>query len=129
MKTNDLTPTQIHPDGARVLVRRLPPEGERKLGSGIIIPGNAKDRSQTFIGEVVAAGTNEDGEALPYTPGEFVLYQKLSGVDFDLGGVKHEMLSREEILGRVTGIDPESVAAPKPLEAAPKGAKLLGRAS
>ena len=107
MTTNELTPDAMTPTTGRVLVRRHRPDGEeRRTASGIIIPASAKDRGQTFVGDVVAVGPgafNRDGSRRPAScsPGDRVLYQKLAGVDFDLHGVKHEMLSEDEVLAVV----------------------------
>lgn len=86
---------KIQPLDDRVLVK--PIEKEEKVGS-IIIPDTAKEKP--IIGEVVAVGTDEEIQEL-IKVGDKVIFGKYAGEEIKIDGVKHLLISRSDLLGKV----------------------------
>ncbi len=87
----------VQPLDDRVLVK--PQDMEEKVGS-IIIPDTAKEKPS--YGEVVAIGTDEEIKEL-ISVGDKVLYGKYAGEEIKIGGEKHLLISRSDILAKITG--------------------------
>lgn len=85
----------IQPLDDRVLVR--PTEEEEKAGS-IIIPDTAKEKP--IIGTIVAVGTDEELLKLVKV-GDKVIFGKYAGEEIKIGGVKHLIISRSDLLGKL----------------------------
>lgn len=82
-----------------VLVKRL--KDNEKTESGIFIPQDSQDKSQTAL--VVAVGTGRvtaDGLVIPLEvkAGDIIFFNKYSGID---AGNDHLMMKEEDILGIV----------------------------
>jgi len=89
---------KVKPLADRVLVEVL--EAEEKTKGGIILPDTAKQEKSE--GKVVAVGpgkTLESGKVQPIEvkKGDFVIFGKYSGDDFDVDGKKFKILKESEI--------------------------------
>ncbi|HZW49894.1 MAG TPA: co-chaperone GroES [Bacillota bacterium] len=92
----------LKPLGDRVVIKVLPQE--EKLASGIVLPGNAKEKPQE--GEVVAVGTgktldNGHKVALEVSVGDKVIYSKYAGSEVKNCGEEYLILSEKDILAIV----------------------------
>ncbi|MCL2548350.1 MAG: co-chaperone GroES [Symbiobacteriaceae bacterium] len=89
----------LKPLGDRVVIKVIPQE--EKLASGIVLPGNAKEKPQE--GEVVAIGTGrilDNGTRLPMeiSVGDMVIYSKYAGSEVKVEGEEYLILSEKDIL-------------------------------
>ncbi len=94
-----LQSANLTPIGDRVLVKLTAAEEEQQVG-GIYIPDSAKEKPQTA--EVVALGSGKkDGEAIEFQVkvGDNVLISKYGGTEVKIGGVLHNLLREDDILG------------------------------
>jgi len=89
----------MKPLGDRVVIKVLPQE--EKLASGIVLPGNAKEKPQE--GEIVAVGPGrvlDNGQRV--TPevkvGDIVIYSKYAGTEVKFEGEEYLVLSEKDIL-------------------------------
>jgi chaperonin GroES len=86
----------VQPLDDRVLVE--PVEEEEKVGS-IIIPDTAKEKPS--MGNVIAVGTDEELKEL-IKKGDKVLFGKYAGDEIKIEGKKHLIISRSDILAKVS---------------------------
>lgn len=86
---------KVQPLDDRVLVEPL--EEEEKVGS-IIIPDTAKEKP--VIGKVVAVGTDKEIKEL-IKVGDKVIFGKYAGEEIKLGGKKHLLIARSDLLAKV----------------------------
>ncbi len=86
---------KIQPLDDRVLVK--PVEEEEKAGP-LIIPDTAKEKSS--MGEVIAVGTGEDIKKL-IKVGDKVIFGKYAGEEIKIGGVKHLLISKDDLLAKI----------------------------
>jgi chaperonin GroES len=91
----------LHPLDDRVLVE--PIEEEEKVGS-LVIPDTAKEKP--MIGIVKAIGNDFDIEGKKpmkdlFKVGDKVLFGKYAGQEFKIGGKKHLVIKREDLLAIV----------------------------
>jgi chaperonin GroES len=86
----------VQPLDDRVLVEPL--EEEEKVGS-IIIPDTAKEKP--IIGKVIAVGTDEELQKL-IKVGEKVIFGKYAGEEIKIAGKKHLLISRSDLLAKVS---------------------------
>ncbi len=86
----------VQPLDDRVLVK--PVVEEEKVGS-IIIPDTAKEKPS--IGEIIAVGNDEDLQALVKV-GDKVLFGKYAGEEVKIGGEKHLLITRSDLLAKVS---------------------------
>ncbi|MFV0540350.1 MAG: co-chaperone GroES [Aestuariibaculum sp.] len=84
----------IKPLADRVLIE--PAAAESKTASGIIIPDNAKVKSQK--GTVVAAGKGTKDAPITVKVGDTVLYDKYAGDELKLEGNDYLMMRESDIL-------------------------------
>lgn len=92
----------LKPLGDRVVIKVL--AQEEKLASGIVLPGNAKEKPQE--GEVVAVGSGkilDNGQkiALEVSVGDKVIYSKYAGSEVKNCGEDYLILSEKDILAIV----------------------------
>ena len=87
----------IKPLADRVLVEPL--QAETKTASGIIIPDNAKEKSQK--GTVVAVGKGTKDEPTTVKIGDSVLYGKYAGTELKLEGTDYLIMRESDILAIV----------------------------
>ncbi len=90
----------IKPLGERILIKRH--QEKEQIKDGIIIPDNAKERSQE--GEVIALGTgrkNDKGEILPFNVkvGDRVLLPQYGGTEVKINNQEHLIVKEDDILG------------------------------
>ena len=88
----------------RVLVRRV--EAAEKTAGGIIIPDNAREKSQE--GEVVSTGSGaraDDGTITPLDvkAGDKILFGKWSGTEVKLDGEELLIMKESDIMGVLEG--------------------------
>ncbi|MGD9161010.1 MAG: co-chaperone GroES [Desulfobacteraceae bacterium] len=91
---------KIKPLNDRVLVVGI--EEKEKTAGGIIIPDTAKDKPQE--GKVMAVGPgrwDENGKRIPMEvkKGDSVLLGKYAGSEIKIDGVKHLIMTEDDILG------------------------------
>jgi chaperonin GroES len=86
---------KIQPLDDRVLVQPL--EEEVQKGS-IIIPDTAKEKP--IVGKVIAVGTDEEIKKL-IKVGDKVIFGKYAGEEVKIEGVKHLIIARSDLLGKV----------------------------
>ena len=89
----------LKPLGERVIIKVLPQE--ETLASGIVLPGNAKEKPQE--GEIVAVGAGrllDDGTrlAMEVKVGDTVIYSKYAGTEVKYEGEEYLILSEKDIL-------------------------------
>ena len=90
---------QLKPLGDRVIIKVLPQE--ETLASGIVLPGNAKEKPQE--GEIVAVGPGrvlDNGTRLvpEVKAGDMVIYSKYAGTEVKHEGEEYLILSEKDIL-------------------------------
>lgn len=93
---------KLQPLGDRVVIKVLPQE--EKLASGLVLPGNAKEKPQE--GEVVAVGngrTLDNGTKLSMDVkvGDKVIYSKYAGSEVKVNGQEYLILSEKDVLAIV----------------------------
>ncbi len=87
----------IQPLDDRVLV--IPASEEETTASGIIIPDTAKEKPRR--GTVAAVGNDEDLAEL-IKEGDVILYGKYAGDELSYDGVDYLILSRGDILAKLS---------------------------
>ena len=92
----------LQPLGDRVVIKVLPQE--EKLASGLVLPGNAKEKPQE--GDVVAVGTGrtlDNGTKLnmDVKVGDKVIYSKYAGSEVKVNGQEYLILSEKDVLAIV----------------------------
>jgi len=85
----------VQPLDDRVLVE--PIEEEEKVGS-IVIPDTAKEKPN--MGKVISVGTDEEIKKL-IKVGDKVLFGKYAGEEIKIQGVKHLLVSRNDLLAKI----------------------------
>lgn len=88
----------LRPLGDRVVIKKI--EAEETTKSGIVLPGNAKEKPQEA--EVVAVGPGGivDGKEvrMEVKAGDRVIFSKYSGNDVKIDGEEYTILKQEDIL-------------------------------
>ena len=92
--------SNLNPLFDRVLIKRV--EDEKTTPGGIIIPDNAKEKTQ--LGAVISVGKGKvlnDGTIRPVQlkKGDTVLFGKFSGTDVKFNGAEYLILKEDEVLG------------------------------
>lgn len=87
----------IKPLGDKLVIKKC--EAEEKTASGIVLPGQAKEKPQ--IAEVVAVGPGIKDEPMEVKVGDKVIYRKYGGDDIKYDGEEYTILSQREILATV----------------------------
>ena len=91
----------IKPLGDRVVIKRL--EAEETTASGIILPGQAKEKPQ--MAEVIAVGPggNVDGKeiVMQVEVGQKVIYSKYAGTEVKIDGEELIIVRQNDILAIV----------------------------
>jgi len=95
----------LKPLGDRIVVAPSESNSEKKLPSGIILPGSA-DKQQVAQGTVVAAGQGkyEDGKLVPMQTkvGDTVLFTKYGYEEMKIDGQEYFILSESAVLAVVS---------------------------
>ena len=83
---------KVKPLADRVMVKLA--QNEAKTASGIIIPDNAQEKTQT--GVVVEIG--DDKDVIKVSAGQKVMYDKYAGTQVKIDGVEHLILKMSDII-------------------------------
>ncbi len=83
---------KVKPLADRVMVKLQ--QNEAKTASGIIIPDNAQEKTQT--GVVVEIG--DDKDIIKVQAGQKVMYDKYAGTQVKIDGVEHLILKMSDII-------------------------------
>ena len=87
----------IKPLGDRVVIKKL--EAEEKTASGIVLPGQAKERPQ--VAEVVAVGPGTEDVEMIIKIGDNVIFSQYAGTEVKYDGEEYTILSQKDILATV----------------------------
>ena len=87
----------IKPLGERVVIKRL--EAEEKTQSGIVLPGQAKEKPQ--MAEVVAVGPGTEEDKMELKVGDLVIFSQYAGTQIKYQGEEYTILSQRDILATV----------------------------
>ena len=87
----------IKPLGDRVVIKKL--EAEEKTASGIVLPGQAKERPQ--VAEIVAVGPGTEDVEMIVKVGEHVIFTQYAGTEVKYDGEEYTILSQKDILATV----------------------------
>ncbi len=92
---------KLVPLGDRIVLKQA--EAEETTKSGIVIPGQSKEKPQQA--EVIAAGPGAtvDGKVVPMNvkPGQTVIYSKYAGTEVELDEEKYIIVKQDDILAVV----------------------------
>ena len=92
---------KLVPLGDKIVLKQL--EAEEKTKSGIVLPGQAKEKPQEA--EVIAVGPGGvvDGKevVMQVKVGDKVIYSKYAGTDVELEGEKYIIVKQNDILAIV----------------------------
>ena len=91
----------IKPLADRVLLKSV--EAEETTKSGIVLPGQAKEKPQEAEVIAVGPGGNIDGKevTMQVKVGDKVIYSKYAGTDVELEGEKYIVVKQSDILAIV----------------------------
>ena len=87
----------IKPLGDRVVIKRL--EAEEKTASGIILPGQAKEKPQ--MAEVVAVGPGTEDIKMELKVGDMVIFSQYAGTEVKFEGEEYTIMAQRDILAKV----------------------------
>ena len=87
----------IKPLGERVVIKRL--EAEEKTQSGIVLPGQAKEKPQ--MAEVVAVGPGTEEDKMELKVGDLVIFSQYAGTQIKYQGDEYTILSQRDVLATV----------------------------
>ena len=87
----------IKPLGDRVVIKRL--EAEEKTASGIILPGQAKEKPQ--MAEVVAVGPGTEDIKMELAVGDMVICSQYAGTEVKFEGEEYTIMGQKDILAKV----------------------------
>jgi chaperonin GroES len=87
----------IKPLGDRVVIKRL--EAEEKTASGIILPGQAKEKPQ--MAEVVAVGPGTEDIKMELKVGDMVIFSQYAGTEVKFEGEEYTIMGQKDILAKV----------------------------
>ncbi len=89
----------IKPLGARAVIKLV--EAEEKTASGIVLPGQAKEKPQ--MAEVMAVGPGTEEEKMELQVGDKVVFAKYAGTEIKYAGEEYIIMSQKDILAKVEG--------------------------
>ena len=89
---------KLVPLGDRVVLKQLVAEETTK--SGIVLPGQTKEKPQQAEVVAVGPGGNVDGkeEVMQVAAGDQVIYSKYSGTEVELDGEEYIVVRQNDIL-------------------------------
>jgi chaperonin GroES len=92
---------KLKPFGDRVVIKMV--EVEETTKSGIVLPGNAKEKPQMAEVVEVGPGGMVDGKEIKMTvkAGDKVIYSKYAGNEVKLDGVEYIIVRQSDILAIV----------------------------
>jgi chaperonin GroES len=88
---------KLVPLGDRVVLKQL--EAEETTKSGIVLPGQSKEKPQQA--EVIAVGPGTEEVKMEVNKGDQVIYSKYSGTDVKLDGDEYIIVKQGDILAIV----------------------------
>lgn len=94
---------KLKPLADRVVVRQL--EAEETTKSGIVLPGNAKEKPQEAVIVAVGPGGVVDGKEIKMEVkvDDKVIYSKYAGTDVKIDGEELKIVRQSDILAIVEG--------------------------
>ena len=87
----------IKPLGNRVVIKRV--EAEEKTASGIVLPGQAKEKPQ--MAEIVAIGPGTEEEKMEVKVGDTVIFSQYAGTEIKYQGEEYTILTQRDVLAIV----------------------------
>ena len=87
----------IKPLGNRVVIKRV--EAEEKTASGIVLPGQAKEKPQ--MAEIVAVGPGTEEEKRAVKVGDTVIFSQYAGTEIKYQGEEYTILTQRDVLAIV----------------------------
>lgn len=92
---------KLNPLFDKVVVEHL--ESNETTASGIVLPGQAKEKPQMAKIVAVGAGGVIDGKEIKMVvkPGDVVLYAKYAGSEFKIDGKEYVIIRQSDILATV----------------------------
>ena len=87
----------IKPLGNRVVIKRV--EAEEKTASGIVLPGQAKEKPQ--MAEIVAVGPGTEEEKMEVKVGDTVIFSQYAGTEIKYQGEEYTILPQRDVLAIV----------------------------
>ena len=87
----------IKPLGNRVVIKRV--EAEEKTASGIVLPGQAKEKPQ--MAEIVAVGPGTEEEKMEVKVGDTVIFSQYAGTEIKYQGEEYTNLTQRDVLAIV----------------------------
>lgn len=87
----------IKPLGNRVVIKRL--EAEEKTASGIVLPGQAKEKPQ--MAEILAVGPGTEDEKMEVKVGDTVIFSQYAGTEIKYQGEEYTILAQRDVLAIV----------------------------
>lgn len=87
----------IKPLGDRVVIKRL--EAEEKTASGIVLPGQAKEKPQ--MAEVVAVGPGTEDVKMELKAKDIVIFSQYAGTEIKYNGEEYTIMAQRDILAKV----------------------------
>ena len=93
---------KLVPLGDKIVLKQL--EAEETTKSGIVLPGQAKEKPQEAEVIAVGPGGNIDGKevVMQVKAGDKVIYSKYAGTDVELDGEEYIIVKQNDILAIVT---------------------------
>ena len=93
---------KLVPLGDKIVLKQL--EAEETTKSGIVLPGQAKEKPHEEEVIAVGPGGNIDGKevVMQVKAGDRVIYSKYAGTDVELDGVEYIIVKQNDILAVVT---------------------------
>ena len=92
---------KLVPLGDKIVLKQL--EAEEKTKSGIVLPGQAKEKPQEAEVIAVGPGGNIDGKevVMQVKTGDKVIYSKYAGTEVELVGEEYIIVKQNDILAIV----------------------------
>lgn len=92
---------RLVPLGDRVVLKQV--EAEETTKSGIVLPGQAKEKPQEAEVIAVGPGGNIDGKevVMQVKEGDKVIYSKYAGTDVELDGEEYIIVKQSDVLAIV----------------------------
>ena len=93
---------KLVPLGDKIVLKQL--EAEETTKTGIVLPGQAKEKPREAEVIAVGPGGNIDGKevVMQVKAGDRVIYSKYAGTDVELDGVEYIIVKQNDILAVVT---------------------------
>ena len=87
----------IKPLGNGVVIKRV--EAEEKTASGIVLPGQAKEKPQ--MAEIVAVGPGTEEEKMEVKVGDTVIFSQYAGTEIKYQGEEYTILTQRDVMAIV----------------------------